>query len=93
MSNRVKSKVIHPYRRTWNIALADVKRQIVLARRRVAGLEKILENWAKLRDEGIPWPGSAVQEIGQKGESQWPTKSRRGKTESRKPRIVQLDGA
>ena len=63
MSNRVKSKVTHTTRRTWNIALAEVKRQLVLARRRVAGLEKTRVNWAKLRDEGMPWPSAGVQDL------------------------------
>lgn len=78
MSNHVKGKVIHSYRRTWNIALADVKRQIVLAKRRVAGLEKTLENWAKLRDEGIPWPGAVVQESDRKARAKWLRKRPRG---------------
>jgi len=67
MSNHVKEKVKQSYRRAWNIALAEVKRQLILAKRRVAGLEKTLESWAKLRDDGMPWPQESDRKEGANG--------------------------
>ena|ERR1700693_543030 len=39
--------------RLWNSAIREAERQLVLAKRRVAGLEKTVTNWTRLRDEGM----------------------------------------
>jgi hypothetical protein len=43
-------------KKTWNMAIREAERHLVLAKRRVDGLEKTVANWTRLRDEGIPWP-------------------------------------
>lgn len=58
MSNPVNRKISHAPNPAWNAAIAEAERQLVLAKRRVTGLEKAVRNWKKLRDEGMPWPGS-----------------------------------
>jgi hypothetical protein len=57
MSNRVKEKLGVASNSPWNLAIKEVERHLTLAKRRVVGLEKTVQNWKKLRDEGMPWPG------------------------------------
>jgi hypothetical protein len=60
MSNLVKSKVRRRPNLLWDTAIEEAKQQLALARRRVEGLQQAVANWTKLRDEGIPWPGTQV---------------------------------
>jgi|HubBroStandDraft_6_1064221.scaffolds.fasta_scaffold04816_4 hypothetical protein len=58
MSNRVKRevrKVRREPKTQGNNAIREAQRQLLLAKRRVEGLEKTVENWTRLRDEGMPW--------------------------------------
>jgi len=57
MPNRVNHKLDRMTKRTWNAAIREAERQLVLAKRRVEGLETTVKNWTRLRDEGMPWPG------------------------------------
>jgi hypothetical protein len=56
MPNRVKGKLDNKPKKLWNTAIREAERQLVLAKRRVEGLEKAVQNWTRLRDEGMPWP-------------------------------------
>jgi hypothetical protein len=59
MSNRVNRKLDITTQRAWDTAIKEAKRQLALARRRVEGLEKTVQNWTRLRHEGMPWPGES----------------------------------
>lgn len=57
--NRVKGRLDITAKRAWSAALKEANRQLILAKRRVEGLEKTVRNWTRLRDEGMPWPGDS----------------------------------
>jgi hypothetical protein len=59
MSNRVKTGLDNRAKRVWDSAIKEANRQLILARRRVEGLEKTVRDWTRLRDEGMPWPGDS----------------------------------
>jgi len=61
MSNRVNKNLDITSRKQWNAALADVQRHLNIARRRAEKLEQIIQEWTRLRDEGMFWPGSNTQ--------------------------------
>lgn len=68
MSNHVKGKVRHTPNSQWDAAIQEAKRQLMLAKRRIEGLERAVANWTKLRDEGVPWP--TEQFVGQDSKQQ-----------------------
>ena len=59
MSNRVKTGLDNRAKRVWDSAIKEANRQLILARRRVEGLEKTVRDCTRLRDEGMPWPGDS----------------------------------
>lgn len=59
MPNRVNTKVTRSSNSSWEAPLADVREKLNNARQRVRCLQKVLKNWQKLRDQGMPWPGAA----------------------------------
>ena len=58
MPNRVKSEVRPTPKNLGGDWYPGSQRQLVLAKRRVVGLEKTVTNWTRLRDEGMPGPGA-----------------------------------
>jgi hypothetical protein len=56
MPNHVKGKLDIKPNKQWNDAIREAQRQLILAKRRVEGLEKTVRNWTQLRDRGMPWP-------------------------------------
>jgi hypothetical protein len=64
MSNHVKNKLGITSKRTWNTAIKEAQRQLVLAKRRVEELENTVRNWTRLRDEGMLWPGIDSEDKG-----------------------------
>ncbi len=44
----------------WRIALRELDRHIVLAKRRLQRLETVRANWMRLRDEGMQQSGGAL---------------------------------
>jgi hypothetical protein len=60
MSNRVKANIDITSKKLWNTAIKEAERQLILAKRRVHGLEQTMRNWTRLRDEGMSWPGKVT---------------------------------
>ena len=62
MPNHVKHKVRLPSNSGWSAAIAEAERHLVLAKRRVEGLKRVVQNWRRLRDDGMPWPGQLTDQ-------------------------------
>jgi hypothetical protein len=58
MSNCVKNNLDMLSRRQWKAAIADVQRHLNIAKHRAKKLEQIIQQWTRLRDEGMLWPGA-----------------------------------
>lgn len=61
MVRRVKGEVNRAGNRDWDVAIADVRLKLEEAKKRAEKLSKILENWSRLRDQGMAWPGAATR--------------------------------
>jgi len=57
MINRSKRKVKHKIGTDWSVLIAGAERQLEEARFRVSKLEETVQNFKRLRDEGMPLPG------------------------------------
>ena len=62
MPNLVKRKLGVTSKLAWDSAIKEARRQLVITKRRVEGLERTVQNWTRLRDEGMPWPGDSGQD-------------------------------
>ena len=63
VSSTVKHKVRRASSKSWDAVIAKAERQLKRAEGRVDGLKRTIQNFIRLRDSGMPWPGekSATQ--------------------------------
>lgn len=58
MFNPVKRKVKQPTKREWDQAIAAARLRLGELQRLTVGLQRTIENWTRLRDQGMLWPGA-----------------------------------
>jgi hypothetical protein len=44
--------------RSWDAAISDAKQRLAMAKERAQLLAKVVEDLIRIKESGLPWPGS-----------------------------------